>query len=119
MAVNNELGKLGEELGLAWLQQNGFSILHQNWRHSHYELDLIAWKGDTVHVVEVKLRTSTTFGMPEEAVNKKKYRDLMKAADRFLSLNPQYRYLQLDILSITQSPKGGWAYFMIEDVFFT
>lgn len=117
MAVNNDLGKLGEELGLAWLQQHGYTILYRNWRHSFYELDLIAWKDNTVHVVEVKLRTSTTFGMPEEAVTRKKYRDLMKAADRFLSLNPQYRYLQLDVLSITQEA-GDWVYFMIEDVFF-
>ena len=117
MATHNQLGKEGEQLAADYLLKKGFVILHRNWRYSFYEIDIIALKEDVVHVVEVKLRTSDAFGPPEHAVNKKKFRDLMKAADVFLSQHPQYRYLQFDILSI--SDQGGKReFFMIEDVFF-
>lgn len=119
MAIHNDLGKLGEELAIVWLKKQGYQVLYQNWRHSHYELDLVTLKQETIHIIEVKLRTSTQFGMPEQAVSRKKYRDLMKAADEFLALHRQYRYLQLDILSISRKGEGEWDYFLIEDVFFT
>jgi putative endonuclease len=118
MATHNDLGKLGEELAIGWLKRHGHQILYQNWRYSHYELDLVTLKKETLHIVEVKLRTSTQFGMPEQAVSRKKYRDLMKAADEFLTQHLQYRYVQLDILSISKINGGEWEYFLIEDVFY-
>ena len=56
MAEHLEVGKEGEELAANWLQQNGYEILHRNWRHSHYEIDIIASKENILHIIEVKLR---------------------------------------------------------------
>jgi putative endonuclease len=42
MAVHNQLGKKGEEMAEAYLLQQGYQVLHRNWRHSHYEIDIIA-----------------------------------------------------------------------------
>lgn len=120
MSANNNttsIGKLGEELARQWLIDHGYVILHQNWRYSHYEVDIIAWKNDTLHFVEVKLRESTKYGMPEDSVTKTKHRHLMNAANQFTILNPQYRYLQIDILAINKNEKKEWEFFLIEDVF--
>ena len=84
MALNNQLGKQGEEIAEKYLLQHGYEILHRNWRHSHYEIDIIAKKNEVVHFVEVKLRSSKIFGFPEESVNRKKFRFLLQAADEFL-----------------------------------
>ena len=60
MAVHNQLGKKGEDMAEAYLLQIGYQVLHRNWRHSHYEIDIIAIKNEVLHFVEVKLRSSKT-----------------------------------------------------------
>ena len=42
MAHHNTTGTLGEKMALKYLSEKGFVILHQNWRHSHWEVDIIA-----------------------------------------------------------------------------
>ena len=32
MAEHNDLGQLGEDLAVAWLNNHGFEILERNWR---------------------------------------------------------------------------------------
>jgi putative endonuclease len=117
MAQHNDLGKVGEELAEAYLVEKGFTILHRNWRHSHYEIDIVALKNDLPHFVEVKTRTTWNFGPPEESVNRKKIQDLLKAANRFLNLNSQYKDFRIDVLSITIYHDRETEYFFIEDVY--
>jgi putative endonuclease len=117
MAVHNLLGKKGELMAAEYLQQQGFSILHRNWRHSHYEIDIIAVKGRILHFVEVKIRSSKAFGLPEENVTKRKFKSLLNAADEFLFQNQQYQHVQYDILAITTFKDSAPEFFMIEDVY--
>ena len=117
MAQHNDLGKAGEQLAEMYLVEKGYTILHRNWRHSHYEIDIVAKKNDLPHFIEVKLRSSWQYGMPEESVNKKKIRDLLKAADEFLHRQPEYTDFRLDILSITTHPEKETEYFFFEDVY--
>lgn len=117
MALHTELGKLGEQLAEDFLVKKGYEILHRNWRHSHYEIDIIALKNKVLHFVEVKARSSKTFGMPEENVTKKKFRHLAQAADEFLYRNLQYKHIQFDILSINKNPDNTINYFFIEDLY--
>ena len=117
MARHNHFGKTGEDLAAEYLANRGFDILHRNWRHSHYEIDIIALNLRMLHFIEVKTRSSTTFGHPEQAVTKKKLQHLLKAADAFLLMHPEYRMVQFDILSITRFKNEPAQYFLIEDVF--
>ena len=117
MALHNQLGKEGEQMATAYFEQKNYTILHRNWRYNQYEIDIIAFKNNVVHIIEVKLRTSRDFALPEHAVNKKKFRDLTKAADEFLSQHPEYRYVQFDILAINVNNDGTKEYFLIEDIF--
>ncbi|MDB5205562.1 MAG: YraN family protein [Flavisolibacter sp.] len=116
MATHIDAGKAGEKLAATWLAQNGFTILQHNWRFSHYEIDLIATKNNLLHFIEVKYRSSNWGGYPEEAVNQKKIKDLLKAIDQYLFLNPQHDNFHLDILAITAPPGKPTEYFFIEDV---
>lgn len=126
MAAHNELGKEGEELAVKWLRRHGYTILHCNWRHSHYEIDIVATKmhqvprqGETefLHFVEVKARKASPFGNPEDSVSKKKFRHLKQAADEYLHRHPGHRWIQYDILSITLTGPDEAEYFLLEDVF--
>ncbi len=117
MALHNDLGKEGEKLAVEWLQKKAYTILHCNWRYSHYEIDIIATKGKFLHFVEVKARKHAAFGYPEDSVTKKKFKHLQKAADEYLHLNPGHQWIQYDVLAITLHQGKEAEYFLIEDVF--
>jgi putative endonuclease len=117
MADHNDLGKLGEEMATAWLRQQGYNILHRNWRYSYFEIDIIAQKAGVLHIIEVKTGWFTRAGHPEQHVSRKKFKRLQRAADQFLFLNPGHSWLQYDILAITLMKGREAEYFMLEDVF--
>jgi putative endonuclease len=118
MATNNVLGKEAEELALAYFKKKGYRILHTNWRFAWHEIDVIALENKKLHFIEVKYRSTKTYGFPEEKVTRKKFDCLCRAADEFLYRHPDYKLIQFDILSINQLPKNEVEYFLIEDVYF-
>lgn len=117
MAIHNQRGKAGEQMAADYLVREGFSIVHRNWRYGHLEVDLIALKGDVLHFIEVKLRRSNRYGYPEQGAGKQKIRFLMRAADQYLYIFPQYKKICFDILAITAPEQGPVAYFFIQDVY--
>ncbi len=116
MAHHTETGKKGEALARVYLEQNGFIILHCNWRYSHYEIDIIASKNNTLHFIEVKTRRTTTYGYPEESVSGTKRKSLLKGAEEFLYQNPGWTRIQHNILSISLIRNSPPEYFFIEDI---
>jgi len=74
------LGQEGEERAAQFLIEKGYRILERNYRTRSGEIDLIALHKDEVVFVEVKTRTSDSFGAPELAVNSRKQRSMIKAA---------------------------------------
>lgn len=117
MAQHNDLGKEGEQVAIQFLRGSGFEILHCNWRHSHYEVDIIAEKENLLHFIEVKSRKFYPGVIPEESVSKKKFNFLKKAAEEYLFQHPEYTDIRFDILSITLYNNKEPDYFLIEDVF--
>ena len=117
MAKHNHTGNEGEVLGAEHLLSQGYSILEKNWRHSHWEVDIIASKNNTLHFIEIKTRKSKKFGQPEDKVGKKKMENLINAAEQYLYLYPQWNRIQFDILSISMITNNPIEYFLIEDVY--
>ncbi|CAN5627496.1 YraN family protein [soil metagenome] len=117
MAKHNHTGKLGESMGVVYLAEIGYQVMEQNWRHSHWEVDVIATKDNVLHFIEIKTRRSKNFGMPEDKVGKKKIEHLIKAAEAYLYLHPEWQRIQFDILSILLIPNELPEYFLIEDVY--
>jgi putative endonuclease len=107
---------LGEKLALKYLLEKGFTILHQNWRHSHWEVDVIASKNNVLHFIEVKTRRTKKFGYPEDDVTKKKLMNLINASEEFLYVHPEWKRIQFDILSINLLKNESAEFFFIEDV---
>lgn len=117
MAEHNLTGSTGEALAAAYLSEKGYRILEQNWRHSRWEVDIIAEKDTILHFIEVKTRRTKKFGHPEENVDKKKIQNLINAAEAYLYRQPQWKRIQFDILSITILKDEPVEYFLIEDVY--
>ncbi len=79
------VGDRGERLAAEYLEREGYSILHRNYRFGRSEIDLIARRGRTIVFVEVKTRTSARYGEPEEAVTGEKIRRIRRVASAWLS----------------------------------
>lgn len=105
MASHNELGKKGEALTEEYLLRNGYQILAKNWRYLKAEIDIIAKKENVLAIVEVKTRSSIDIISPEEAVNKKKIKLLVIAANEYVIQNNLDVEVRFDIVSIHK--KGG------------
>lgn len=117
MARHNETGSAGEALAAKYFLHLGYEILFKNWRHKHWEIDIIATKNGMLHFIEVKTRTSELFGYPEEKMNRKKIRCMIDASEEFLIANPTWHRIQFDILSIILPLNNNPEYFLIEDVY--
>jgi putative endonuclease len=97
--------------------EHGYEILHNNWRYSHLELDIIASKTNTLHFIEVKTLMKGSVGLPEESVNKKKMMNLMKAAELFMLTEKRFSKIQFDILAVVLTTAQP-SFFLLEDVYF-
>lgn len=117
MAEHNHTGKWGEQLACQWLESNGFTILHRNWRQGRDEIDIVAREGAFLVVVEVKTRSSARWGDPELAVGPVKQRNLMRAAGELLHQTPGNLELRFDLISITRTANGPEV-FHIPDAFY-
>lgn len=117
MAKHNETGVKGEVTARNFLQNLSYNILHCNWRWQQKEVDIVAEKDGLLVFVEVKTRSTSYFGYPEDAVTDQKQEYLKLAAEEFLYQNPEYEEIRFDIISIiTKGNKTEVKHF--EDAFF-
>jgi putative endonuclease len=93
-------GDKGERFAIRLLEKNGYKITDINFRKSFGEIDIIAidpsaastrggqaGQDDTLVFIEVKTRTSDRYGLPEEAVTKRKLRRIKKAGQAYVKLH--------------------------------
>lgn len=100
MAVSHNLGKLGEEMAVAYLLNRGYSILSRNWRCGKKEIDIIASEGNQIVFVEVKTRDEGFLVHPSESVSVKKQRNIIFAAQKWIELNKPDGEARFDIITI-------------------
>jgi len=100
------IGRLGESYAAAYLEQQGFRLVAANFTVPvgrnrrdviiNAELDLVAYDGQTLCFVEVKTRASDWFAPPEVNVDRRKRRQIARAAREYrhmFALEDQpYRY---------------------------
>jgi len=118
MQQNRQTGIIGESIAAIFLEQNGYTILEKNWRLKHLEVDIIANKADKLHVIEVKTRTNTKFGFPEQSVTPLKMKHLKDAAAEYLHLFPHWKKVQFDVVSIFIQKQEASKIDLFEDVYF-
>ena len=75
----------GEAIAALFLRLKGYRIEARNWRCPLGEIDIVAWDRDTLVFVEVKARTGTSAGAPQEAVNARKQARLIQLAEAYLA----------------------------------
>jgi len=94
------LGKRGEDLAAEYFLEEGYEILERNWRFKHIEVDIIARDKDQLVIAEVKTRSGNTYGEPSSAVDIRKQRSLVYAAERYIFSRNLDIDVRFDIVSI-------------------
>ena len=77
------LGKTGEKAVVKYLKKQKYKILHTNYVTPFGEADIIAEKDGEIVFVEVKTRSTATYGLPREAVREDKKRRYYKIASYY------------------------------------
>lgn len=117
MARHNDFGKWGEGVAADYLESKGYSIIERGWRSGHKDIDLIAFKQGVLVFVEVKTRADNAYMLPQQAVDKRKIRLLMTAANRYVTSKNIDAEIRFDIVAITGTDYSDCKIEHIEQAF--
>src|SRR5690554_6584745 len=101
--TTKQIGDNGEDVAAAYLEAKGWLIFDRNYRFEKAELDILATDRNYIIFVEVKIRSNTYFGMPEEHVSAAKEKNIRKAAEAWIyERKMETAVCRFDVISIVQ-----------------
>lgn len=102
MQAKDALGRLGEERAVDFLAARGYVIVDRNWRCPDGEIDIVAFDGADLVIVEVKTRRSRAFGHPFEAVTAAKSGRLWRLGGAWRRAHPDVRVARtrIDLVAV-------------------
>lgn len=121
VASHLALGRRGEKLAAAYLQRAGYRIVAANFSVPvgrnrvgaliNVEIDLVAYEGGTLCFVEVKSRASDWFAPPEANVDRRKQRQVARAARAYRRMfdlaGAPYRYDVITVVLPAEEPASN------------
>lgn len=106
-ASHISLGVRGEILAGKFLVKRGYRIVSCNYKIKIGEIDIIAHEGGDLVFIEIKTRSSNLFGLPFEAVGRKKQRKIMRIAEFYLAENSCFESsVRFDVVSVLLARDG-------------
>jgi len=93
-----------EECACNHLMELGMVIVERNWRCRAGELDIIARDGPVLVFVEVRSKSGSTHGSPEESLTLPKLRRLWRAAHQYLETQDPPFFVRFDVVAV--GPEG-------------
>lgn len=120
MQNTSEIGRIGEDLAVEYLQRRGFTIRDRNYRAPYAEIDVIAEKEAVLHFVEVKSVSYETrllliqdvsheTWQPEELVTAQKIHKISNGAAAWVSSRGYMGNYQIDVISVRFVPRETYA----------
>lgn len=102
------VGRRGEDAAHRFLQRKGYRVVARNWRSEFgwSELDLIAWDGNRLVVVEVKSRTNRDYADPGRNVDRLKLIAMRRGARELArQLHQPQEVLRFDLVRVVFEPE--------------
>lgn len=98
------VGKAGEIAARAYLEELNYTIVEVNFRCPIGEIDIVARDRDAIVLVEVRTKTSRSYGSPEESINAEKAHRLRRLALYYLQSKRQIETSsRIDLLAVILS----------------
>lgn len=96
-----QVGRFGEDMACEFLQKRGYRIIKRNLQRSYKEIDIVAKKDKLTLFIEVRSRTSTSYGGAEEAINSRKIKNFRAGVKSYAQINNlDFNRLRLDFLAV-------------------
>ncbi|WP_422082268.1 YraN family protein [Ulvibacterium sp.] len=105
MGKHNEFGKEGEQMAVDFLMAKGYSIKYRNYRYLKSEIDIIAQKGNTLAIIEVRARSNDQIIPIAETITKKKIGLLAMGADHYVTEQELDVEVRFDVITILKNRK--------------
>ena len=104
-SARQSLGRWGEDLAARYLAEQGYTILARNLRTPYGEIDLLVRQDRTTVFVEVKTRSTPTFGPPEVSVTPRKQAHILASAHHYIQEHPEMDGddWRIDVLAIQRA----------------
>lgn len=86
MALTHDIGKLGEDLAVEFLEKEGFKIFDRNYKLEKKEIDIVAFweEPPELHFIEVKTRTNTQTDPPSSSLTETQEKNMATVARFYL-----------------------------------
>jgi|SRR5665213_835783 len=102
----------GEDAAYFYLRRKGYTVVARRWSPGHQpgDLDLIAWQGELLCIVEVKSRTAHDMTPAEAAVDAHKRKMMRRLARQHvrqlpMDVPPQVRFDVISVYLVPGQPK--------------
>jgi putative endonuclease len=107
--TRRRLGDFGETAAAAYLARQGYEILERQWRTSTGEIDLIARQDGQLVFVEVRTRSSSSYGSPEESITTTKQARLIALAYAYLEAHSLDNSIpwRIDVIAVEVEQRSG------------
>ncbi len=102
----SDLGRLGEDLALAFYQVHGYRCRARRWRRGGGELDLVVDRGPLTVFVEIKARGPGSLGRAAESVSRRQLQRLRRLAGLWCAANGVAGDCRLDVVALDVLPEG-------------
>lgn len=98
-------GAKAEIAAKKYLQKKGYNIIDTNIAYKNAgELDIVAYDGNNLVIIEVRYRATSQYGHPLETLTKTKRQRIIRATGCYLAeTKPKYSSLRFDIISVTDN----------------
>ncbi len=97
----HEKGQWAEQLAADYICQQGFRIIERNYHCRYGEIDIIARDRMQLLFIEVRFRSTRSFGGSVESINAQKISRLRASAKHFLMSYPNLpEYCRYDVIAI-------------------
>ena len=97
-------GRGGEDEACRYLADQGYAVIHRNYRIGHKEIDIIAENEKYIVFVEVKTRTvrsgESRYGRPSAAVDAAKRRALASCAKGYIKSHRSDKFYRFDVIEV-------------------
>ncbi len=98
-----EIGRAAEQLAAEYLEAASYQIISRNWRNRWCEIDIVASRGQQIHIVEVKYRANTAYGYAAEYISHNKSARLIRSASAWRQANRHTGPYQIDVITVEGS----------------
>ena len=101
------LGQDGEDFAVQYLIKNHYTIIERNFHCRQGELDIIAQDANELVFIEVKTRSSNSYGSPIDAITPYKIKHLIKSIQYYLYIHQlENSFVRIDVIEVYNKQNG-------------